>query len=243
MLHINDLSYRIEGRPIFEGATAGIPTGHKVGLVGRNGAGKSSLLFAMAGFPEQSGGSVTDGDVRLVTSAGDVDLTRMSIGARSEHGVTLVPAEDKVFADLSVRDHLREALGAGARRTSGSPALTMAELLAAFPALEGKLDRRAGLLSGGERQQLADVFAVAVEQLLCARMITSAALVRKESLGSHWRSDARTSSAWSGRHSVVTLTPGPEPRIVAEFDAERPRRPYPGARTHSSTESSSVRAR
>ena len=32
MLHINDLTYRIEGRPIFEAATAGIPTGHKVGL-------------------------------------------------------------------------------------------------------------------------------------------------------------------------------------------------------------------
>ena len=47
MLHINDLSYRIEGRPIFEGATAGIPTGHKVGLVGRNGAGKTTLLKAL----------------------------------------------------------------------------------------------------------------------------------------------------------------------------------------------------
>ena len=37
MLHINELTYRIEGRPILEGATAAIPTGHKVGLVGRNG--------------------------------------------------------------------------------------------------------------------------------------------------------------------------------------------------------------
>jgi L-aspartate oxidase len=69
--------------------------------------------------------------------------------------------------------------------------------------------------------------------LLCARMITRAALVRKESLGSHWRSDGRATSAWSGRHSVVTLTPGPSPRIVAEFDKERnpARWPYAGSAT------------
>ncbi len=59
MLHINDLSYRIEGRPIFEGATAGIPTGHKVGLVGRNGAGKTTLLKIIAGDLAPDAGSVT----------------------------------------------------------------------------------------------------------------------------------------------------------------------------------------
>ncbi len=59
MLHINDLSYRIEGRPIFEGATAGIPTGHKVGLVGRNGAGKTTLLKIIAGDLTPDMGSIT----------------------------------------------------------------------------------------------------------------------------------------------------------------------------------------
>ena len=49
MLHINELSYRIEGRPILEGATIGIPDGHKVGLVGRNGAGKTTLLRLITG--------------------------------------------------------------------------------------------------------------------------------------------------------------------------------------------------
>jgi ATP-binding cassette subfamily F protein 3 len=49
MLHINDLTYRIEGRPLFDKATAGIPAGHKVGLVGRNGSGKTTLLRLIAG--------------------------------------------------------------------------------------------------------------------------------------------------------------------------------------------------
>ncbi len=44
MLHINDLTYRIEGRVLIDSATVGLPTGHKVGLVGRNGVGKTTLL-------------------------------------------------------------------------------------------------------------------------------------------------------------------------------------------------------
>ena len=44
MLHINDLTYRIEGRLLFEQATLAINEGHKVGLVGRNGTGKSTLF-------------------------------------------------------------------------------------------------------------------------------------------------------------------------------------------------------
>jgi ATP-binding cassette subfamily F protein 3 len=44
MLKILDITYSVEGRPLFEGASATIPTGHKVGLVGRNGAGKTTLF-------------------------------------------------------------------------------------------------------------------------------------------------------------------------------------------------------
>lgn len=59
MLHINDLSYRIEGRPLFEHATAGIPDGHKVGLVGRNGTGKTTLLRLIAGEIHPDDGSIS----------------------------------------------------------------------------------------------------------------------------------------------------------------------------------------
>ncbi len=58
MLHINDLSYRIEGRPLFEHATAGVPDGHKVGLVGRNGTGKTTLLRLIAGEIHPDDGSI-----------------------------------------------------------------------------------------------------------------------------------------------------------------------------------------
>jgi ATP-binding cassette subfamily F protein 3 len=59
MLHINDLTYRIQGRTIFDRATAGIPAGHKVGLVGRNGTGKTTLLRLIAGDLAPDDGSIS----------------------------------------------------------------------------------------------------------------------------------------------------------------------------------------
>ncbi|NRA86343.1 MAG: ABC-F family ATP-binding cassette domain-containing protein, partial [Rhizobiales bacterium] len=59
MLNILDLTYRIEGRILFENATANIPTGHKVGLVGRNGVGKSTLLKILNKELNAEGGSIT----------------------------------------------------------------------------------------------------------------------------------------------------------------------------------------
>ena len=60
MLHINDLTYRIEGRPLFTQATLAINEGHKVGLVGRNGTGKSTLFRLIKGDI-----SPDDGEINL----------------------------------------------------------------------------------------------------------------------------------------------------------------------------------
>ena len=59
MLRISDLTYAIEGRPLFEGASAAIPTGHKVGLVGRNGAGKTTLFRLIRGELQTDGGEIS----------------------------------------------------------------------------------------------------------------------------------------------------------------------------------------
>ena len=59
MLNILDLTYRIEGRLLFENATANIPSGHKVGLVGRNGVGKTTLLKILNKELNAEGGHIT----------------------------------------------------------------------------------------------------------------------------------------------------------------------------------------
>ena len=58
MLHINDLVFRIEGKPIFYGATVAIPEVHKVGLVGRNGSVKTTLLRLINGELAPDAGSI-----------------------------------------------------------------------------------------------------------------------------------------------------------------------------------------
>ena len=58
MLHINDLTYRIGGRVLLEAATVAVPKGHKVGLVGRNGTGKSTLFKLIAGELSADGGAI-----------------------------------------------------------------------------------------------------------------------------------------------------------------------------------------
>ena len=64
MLHINDLSYRIEGRLLFEHTSARIPARHKAGLVGRNGVGKTTLLRLISGEI-----SPDDGNIRTPKNA------------------------------------------------------------------------------------------------------------------------------------------------------------------------------
>ncbi len=58
MVRIQNLTYRIEGRPLFEAASASIPTGHKVGLVGRNGTGKTTLFRILFGTAEPDDGEI-----------------------------------------------------------------------------------------------------------------------------------------------------------------------------------------
>ena len=59
MLRIDDISYSVEGRPLFEHASATIPTGHKVGLVGRNGTGKTTLFRLIRGELALEGGMIS----------------------------------------------------------------------------------------------------------------------------------------------------------------------------------------
>ena len=99
MLHINDLTYRIEGRIIFDKATAGIPAGHKVGFVGRNGSGKTTLLRLIAGelHPDDGGINVPRstriGWVAQEAPGGPESLIEFVLAADTERARLLAEAE------------------------------------------------------------------------------------------------------------------------------------------------------
>ena len=99
MLHINDLTFRIEGKMILDAATAAIAPGHKVGLVGRNGAGKTTLLRLLMGEATPDDGSISTprsariGHVAQEAPGGDATLIEWVLAADTERASLLAEAE------------------------------------------------------------------------------------------------------------------------------------------------------
>ena len=99
MLRIDDISFSIEGRPLFEGASAVIPAGHKVGLVGPNGAGKTTLFRLIRGELTLDGGEITlperarIGGVAQEAPASDVSLIETVLAADTERAALMAEAE------------------------------------------------------------------------------------------------------------------------------------------------------
>lgn len=112
MLHLNDITLRVAGRPLLEGATLHLPAGQRAALVGRNGTGKSTLLRLIAGElqPDQ-------GDVRLQSRA------RIGYVAQEAPAGTRTPLEVVLAADTERAALLEEA------RTATDP-LRIAEVQA-----------------------------------------------------------------------------------------------------------------
>ncbi|CUH68630.1 putative ABC transporter ATP-binding protein YheS [Thalassovita gelatinovora] len=128
MLRIDDLTYSIEGRPLFEGASATIPTGHKVGLIGRNGAGKTTLFKLIRGELHLDGGSISlpsrarIGGVAQEVPGNEVSLIDTVLAADIERAELLAEADQTKdparIADIQTRLADIDAWSAEARASS-----------------------------------------------------------------------------------------------------------------------------
>ncbi len=113
MLRINDISFSIEGRPLFENTGVIIPTGHKVGLVGRNGTGKTTLFRLIRGELEPEGGSITVprgariGGVAQEAPASDDSLLDTVLAADTERAALLHEADSTQDAGRIADIHTR----------------------------------------------------------------------------------------------------------------------------------------
>ena len=126
-----------EARVLFDvGLT--VRPGEVIACVGRNGAGKTTLLKSISGFVKPVSGTITSGRTSLIGRAAYV-IAGM--------GIKYVPQDKKVFSDLTVRENLE--LGSYA---SGDK--DWDPVFGYFPKLRQLMDRKAGYLSGGERQML-----------------------------------------------------------------------------------------
>ncbi len=142
-LEIDAVSVARGGRTVVRGVSFSVTPGEVTALLGANGAGKTSLVEAVAGLIPLDSGSVRVG--------GD------SIGGRPPHriraaGVAAVPEGHRVFESLSVLENLRAA---GSRLPKRDLSAGVDGAMALFPELEALQGQLAGSLSGGQQQMVA----------------------------------------------------------------------------------------
>lgn len=131
-------------RMILNGLSMTIETGHRVALIGHNGAGKSTILKAITGQIAAKKGALTYFGQQLAGLAPE---------ARVKLGIVQVPAGRRVFPQLSVEKNLR--VGAFCRTDKAAIEADLERYFDRFPALSQKARLKAGTLSGGEQQMLA----------------------------------------------------------------------------------------
>jgi branched-chain amino acid transport system permease protein len=142
LLEVHDLSVTYSnGARAVRSVTLSVAPGEIICVLGRNGAGKTSTLRGIGGFLRSE----------RVTVRGSVQMDGKELAGASParsfgRGIVLVPERDKVFSGLTVDEHLRLTATYGDTRPEDP---------CAFEALDALRGRRAGLLSGGERQMLA----------------------------------------------------------------------------------------
>jgi branched-chain amino acid transport system ATP-binding protein len=143
LLEVRGLGAGYLAGPVLFGVDLDVGAGELVALVGANGAGKSTLLAVISGLLAASSGSIRIAGREIAHARPD-----RIVGA----GVSHVPQGRRLFGSLSVEKNL---LLGGYLRPEADLRADLARVLSYFPALEDKLLRDAGTLSGGEQQMVA----------------------------------------------------------------------------------------
>lgn len=141
-LDIKNLSSGYVGVPVVRGLNIQIDPGEVVALLGPNGAGKTTTLLTVSGLLP-----VLEGSVNVLGE----EVTSRAPHLNARRGLAHVAEDRSLFFQLTVQENLR--LGVNGDRAARSDAYDRA--LDMLPALRPLMDRRAGLLSGGEQQMLA----------------------------------------------------------------------------------------
>jgi branched-chain amino acid transport system ATP-binding protein len=137
-LHLDALAAGYDGNAVVRDLTLTVAPGEVVALLGPNGAGKTTTLMTIAGLLAPVGGAIhVDG----------APIAGQPAHKLAKAGVALVPEGRSLFFSLTVAEHLKLA--------EGREPLAKSELMTLLPELEKCLDRKAGVLSGGEQQMLA----------------------------------------------------------------------------------------
>ena len=143
LLTLTDLHARYGDSHVLRGVTVEVAAGRSLGLLGRNGMGKTTLIRTALGYVRAAAGRIAwRGEER--TGAPPEKMARLGIG--------YVPEGRGIFPNLSVRENLVMCARAG---VEGQRTWTLERVLATFPRLSERLGHGGQQLSGGEQQMLA----------------------------------------------------------------------------------------
>ena len=143
VLEVSSLKAGYGRRPVLNGVSIDVAPGQIVALFGHNGAGKTTLLKSVLGSVQPTAGTVT---------FNGHDITKTSAVQNAKAGVVLIPAENFVFADLTVLDNLR--LGAHRAPSRAVAEERLAQVYDLFPILRERTTQLAGTMSGGQQRML-----------------------------------------------------------------------------------------
>lgn len=144
MLRVESIETFYGKSKVLTGVSMELKEGTLVAVLGANGAGKSTLLRTIMGITPAEYGEIEFLGLRIEDMDTD-EITRL--------GIAMIPEGRWIFTDLTVMENL--AMGAYIRSDKEKAKDDMGRMFDMFPALRGRLNQRAGLLSGGEQQMLA----------------------------------------------------------------------------------------
>jgi len=153
LLTITNLNQAYEQSRTLWDLNLDIESGNCMGLIGRNGVGKTTFLSCVMGLIKPTSGMI---------QYRDIDLIKTPPEARAALGIGYVPQGRMIFPLLTVEENLRIGLGA----LDGNHASVPEQVFDLFPALKTMLKRLGGDLSGGQQQQLAIGRALVLEPKL-----------------------------------------------------------------------------
>ena len=142
MLEVAAITVSYEGSRILRGVNLSVPDRSLVCLMGRNGVGKTTTLKSIIGLSK-----IDAGTIRF----GGRDIVGLSADERARLGLAYVPQGRDIFPNLTVWENLRISLVIHGTKANGE----LDRVLELFPVLKEMLQRKGGVLSGGQQQQLA----------------------------------------------------------------------------------------